>query len=144
VTLVYFDASAFVKLLVEEEGTDLAAALWDGCDAAVSSRLSYPEVRAALTAAARHHLLAPDELASAERAWEEYWDATRPVELTREVEHLAGQLARDRALRGADAVHLASALALGDIDLIVAAWDRRLLAGARAVRLGVAPAGLGD
>jgi hypothetical protein len=47
VTIVYFDSSAFVKLLVEEDGSDLAATLWDGCDAAVSSRLAYPEVRAA-------------------------------------------------------------------------------------------------
>ena len=43
--VVYFDASAFVKLLVDEDGTDLAVDLWDGCDAAVSSRLAYPEVR---------------------------------------------------------------------------------------------------
>jgi predicted nucleic acid-binding protein len=54
VPLVYFDASAFVKLLAEETGSDLAAELWDGCDAAVSSRLAYPEVRAALAAAARN------------------------------------------------------------------------------------------
>jgi len=45
---LYLDSSAFVKLVVEEDGSDLAAALWDGCDAAVSSRLAYPEVRAAL------------------------------------------------------------------------------------------------
>lgn len=51
--IVYFESSAFVKLLAEEEGSDLAAALWDGCDAAVSSRLAYPEVRAALAAAER-------------------------------------------------------------------------------------------
>lgn len=44
-SIVYFDSSAFVKLLVEEHGSELAAALWDGCDAAVSSRLGYPEVR---------------------------------------------------------------------------------------------------
>ena len=37
-SLVYFDASAFVKLLAEEPGSDLAAQLWDGCDAAVASR----------------------------------------------------------------------------------------------------------
>ena len=39
--IVYFDSSDFVKLVVEEEGSDLAAALGDGCDAAVSSRLAY-------------------------------------------------------------------------------------------------------
>ncbi len=43
--IVHFDSSALVKLLVEEDGSDLAATLWDGCDAAVSRRLAYPEVR---------------------------------------------------------------------------------------------------
>jgi predicted nucleic acid-binding protein len=42
----------------------------------------------------------------------------------------AGHLARAHALRGADAVHLASALAVGDPGLIVAVWDRRLHTGA--------------
>jgi predicted nucleic acid-binding protein len=55
VALIYFDSSAFVKLLAEEPGSDLAARLWDGCDAAVASRLAYPEVRAALAASARNH-----------------------------------------------------------------------------------------
>jgi len=34
VPVVYFDASAFVKLLVDEPGSELVVALWDGCDAA--------------------------------------------------------------------------------------------------------------
>jgi len=139
VPLVYFDASAFVKLLVEEPGTDLAVALWDGCDAAVSSRLAYPEVRAALAAAHRNHDLDRDGLAQAEENWDQFWDATRPVELTTAVGRHAGELAKEHALRGADAVHLASALAMSDRSLIVAVWDRRLHAGALAARLGVAP-----
>jgi len=139
VALAYFDSSAFVKLVVEEAGSDLAVELWDGCDAAISSRLAYPEVRAALAAAARNHVLDNIELHLAERAWEEFWAATRRVEVTSAVEREAGELARRYALRGADAVHLASALAIGDADLAVAVWDRRLHAGARAARLRVAP-----
>jgi prevent-host-death family protein len=42
IAIVYFDSSAFVKLVVEEDGSEVAATLWDGCDAAVSSRLAYP------------------------------------------------------------------------------------------------------
>jgi predicted nucleic acid-binding protein len=61
-TLIYFDSSAFVKLLADEAGSDLAAQLWDGCDAAVASRLAYPEVRAALAAAARSHDITTAEL----------------------------------------------------------------------------------
>lgn len=141
--LVYFDSSALVKLLAEEEGSDLAAQLWDGCDAAVASRLAYPEVRAALAAAARNHDITSAELGTAERDWDQYWAATRPVELTSAVERDAGRLARVHALRGADAVHLASALAIGDSGLIIAVWDRRLHAGARAAGCRVAPSRLG-
>lgn len=138
-TVVYFDSSAFVKLVVEEEGSDLAAALWDGCDAAVSSRLAYPEVCAALAAAGRDHRLDPVDQERAEAAWEEYWAATRAVELTASVTRDAGQLARTHALRGADAVHLASALAVGAAGALFAAWDRRLRLGARSVGFELAP-----
>ncbi|MGO8882174.1 MAG: type II toxin-antitoxin system VapC family toxin [Streptosporangiaceae bacterium] len=141
--LVYFDSSAFVKLLAEETGSQLAAELWDGCDAALASRLAYPEVRAALAAAARNHDLTDHDLGAAEQSWDGYWAATRPVELTAAVEQHAGQLARSRALRGADAVHLASALAISDPDLVFAVWDRRLHAGACAAGVRVAPAQLG-
>ena len=127
--LVYFDFSAFVKLLAEEPGSDLAAELWDGCDAAVASRLAYPEVCAALAAAGRNHDLTERELHTARQAWDEYWAAIRAVELTAAVEQHAGQLARSHALRGADAVHLASALAIGDPGLVMAVWDRRLHQG---------------
>jgi uncharacterized protein len=116
--------------------------LWDGCDAAVSSRLAYPEVRAALAAAAQNHDLATEDLDAAEQAWSGYWAATRPVELTAAVEQHAGRLAGLHSLRGADAVHLASALAIADTDLIVAVWGRRLHAGAQAAGLRVAPAQL--
>jgi uncharacterized protein len=141
--IVYFDAGALVKLLTEETGSELAAQLWDGCDAPVSSRLAYPEVRAALAAAGRNHDLDEASLDTAEADWEEYWAAVRPVELTEAVERQAGQLARRHALRGADAVHLASALAIGDPGLVIAVWDRRLHSGATAAGLRVAPAQLG-
>jgi predicted nucleic acid-binding protein len=140
--LVYFDSSAFVKLLVEEPGSDLADELWDGCDAALSSRLAYPETRAALAAAARNRDLSATGLDAAERSCDEYWAAVRPVELTRDVERLAGALALSYALRGGDAVHLASALSLADPGLVVAAWDRRLRSGVIAAGLPLAPAGL--
>jgi hypothetical protein len=39
-SLVYFDASAFVKLLAEEPGSDLAAQLWD--DVTPPSRAGWP------------------------------------------------------------------------------------------------------
>jgi uncharacterized protein len=137
--IVYFDSSAFVKLLVDEEGSELAATLWDGCDAAISSRLAYPEVRAALAAAGRDHRLDAEDQRHAETAWEEFWAATRTVQLTEAITMHAGELAGAHALRGADAVHLASALAVGADDTLFAVWDKRLRSGAQAVGVQVVP-----
>jgi uncharacterized protein len=142
VALVYFDASAFVKLVVDEDGSELAAQLWDGCDSALSSRLAYPEVCAALAASRRNHDLGTADLAEALASWAEYWAAVRPVELTAEVEQHAGKLAGARALRGADAVHLASALAVGTDELVIAVWDTKLHAAATAEGFATAPADL--
>ncbi|SHN88861.1 hypothetical protein SAMN05660350_04851 [Geodermatophilus obscurus] len=136
-----FDSSASVKLVVEEDGSDLAAALWDGCDAAASSRLAYPEVCAALAAAGRAHRLDPADQHRAEAVWEDYWAATRAVELTGFVTAHAGDLAGRHALRGADAVHLASLLAVGTTDTLFAVWDQRLRAGALAAGVQLAPSG---
>ena len=136
---MYFDSSAFVKLVVDEDGSDLAATLWDGCDAAVSSRLAYPEVRAALAAAGRAHRLKPADQKRAEAAWERYWAATRAVELTESVTAHAGQLAGQHSLRGADAVHLASLLAVGGEHTLFAVWDQLLRAGAHVAGVQLAP-----
>ena len=52
----------------------------------------------------------------------------------------AGELADERALRGYDAVHLASALALGPGETIVVTWDRDLSNAAAGTGFAVAPA----
>ena len=138
--IVYFDASAFVKLLVDEPGSELSAELWDHCDAAVSSRLADPEVVAALAAARRNRDLSAAGLDRAMSTWTEFWRSVWPIELTALVARHAGELAGTHSLRGADAVHLASALALEDPNLVVAAWDQRLSHAARHAGLAVAPA----
>jgi predicted nucleic acid-binding protein len=144
VAIVYFDSSALVKLVVDEKGSDVAAELWNACDAALSSRLAYPEVCAALAAAGRNHDLTESEAITAADEWETFWASMRPIELSADVEKVAGELAVLHRLRGADAVHLASALALASADITVAAWDKRLHTGAAALGLGVAPATLDD
>jgi predicted nucleic acid-binding protein len=93
VVLVYLDASAIVKLLVEEDGSDLAAELWDGCDAPVSCRPAYLEVRATLAPALRNHDLGTADVVAAEGAFEAYWSSVRPVELSQSIARHAAQLA---------------------------------------------------
>lgn len=52
----------------------------------------------------------------------------------------AGRLAGEYALRGYDAVHLASALALGTAETILVTWDHDLSEAAAGAGLAVAPA----
>ncbi len=139
-TVACFDASALVKLVVEEAGSDVAARLWDQADAVVASRLAFPEVRAALAAARRAARLDAVAERQARNDWDELWAATRVVEVTASVAAEAAALTGRFVLGGADAVHLASALTLVDAGPILVAWDVRLRAAALGAGLIVAPA----
>ena len=138
----YFDSSAFVKLVMAEDGTDVADATWDACEIATSSRLAYPEVRAALAAARRAGRLDDVTLAAAEDRWEEYWSSVTVIEVDPGLAQRAGALAGEHSLRGADAVHLASLLTLADPTALFAAWDHRLRTGALSIGARLVPADL--
>ena len=82
-TVGYFDSSALVKLVIEEPGSDDAAALWDVADVLVSSRVAHPEVRAALAAAHRAGRLDDRGHRRAKRLWNateqhcDWWSSPR-------------------------------------------------------------------
>lgn len=138
--IAYFDASALVKLLVDEDGSDDAAALWDAAHTLVCTRVAYAEVRAALAAAHRDGRLNSPQLRSAKRSWERFWDAMRVIELDPDLDEPSGRLAEAHALSGFDAIHLASALLLGLHDVVVATWDARLWQAASAMGYAMLPA----
>jgi len=56
--------------------------------------------------------------------------------VSEQIVHHAGELAERRALRGFDAIHLASVLALAP-DASLACWDQQLSQAARAEGLGL-------
>jgi predicted nucleic acid-binding protein len=138
--IVYFDTSAIVPLIIEEPSSEAASRLWDHADRVVSSRLVYVEGRAALAMARRMHRLGDSELRAAIGDFESICEQLDVVEVTDRLVRQAGELAQDLALRGYDAVHLASARAVTDEDLVLAAGDVGLLSAADA--LGIATANL--
>lgn len=140
-TTACFDSSAFVKLLVDEAGSDVAEQLWNQADVVVASRLAGPEVSAALSAARRARRLDDISERTARREWTRFWAAVDVLELTPAIAADAANLARRLALGGADAVHLASARAAGSGDLVLVSWDRRLARAAHDAGLPVSPGG---
>ena len=95
-----------------------------------------------LASSLRNHHLSPAAHATARRGADAIRSRLIVIELGAEVATAAAHLTQARGLKGADAVHLASALALEDPQVVVATWDRRLHAAALAEGLTVAPAGL--
>jgi uncharacterized protein len=139
--LCLFDSSALVKLVVDEDESDVAARLWDEADVVLASRLAYPEVRAALAAAERAERLTATSRRRAADSFGQFWRTIRVAEVTAHVAESAAELADRLVLGGADALHLASAQLLSDAgDVVVVTWDARLQRAAGATGLAVAPA----
>ncbi len=134
----YFETSAFVKLLVAEEGSERADVLWDSADLLATSELTYAEARAALAAARRSGRLTKTGLDDAKGALEDRLRHLHRVEVTRSVVRSAGHLAEEHSLRGYDAVHLASALALEVSGLVLVTWDEDLDRAGRQTGLALA------
>lgn len=67
------------------------------------------------------------------------WLDLERIGVTASIARAAGDLAEEHALRAYDAVHLASALSIGDDELAVVSADRELLDAARAIGLNTAP-----
>jgi uncharacterized protein len=133
------DTSALIKLIVVEEGSDVAAELWNSYPAACSV-LAYPEARAALAAARRARRLTLRAHDRAVAELDALNDEVVIVGVDDALARRAGELADERALRGYDAVHLASALALSPDETILVTWDRDLGNAAVSAGLAIAPA----
>jgi hypothetical protein len=135
--IAYFDTSALIPLLIEEPTSALCTRLWNDSSRVVSARLLYPEGRAALSRAQRLGRLSSQQLTAAVIEFDSIVAEVDHIELTPALAAYAGQLAQEHALRGYDAVHLASALAVSDTDVIFVTGDGALAAAAGVAGLAV-------
>ena len=135
--IIYFDTSALVPLIVTERGSGTARELWNRASRVASVRLVYPEARAALAHARRIDRLTAKQMRAAVKALEDHRAQLDVVDIDESLAHQAGELAETHGLRGYDAVHLAAARRLDDVDLVVAAGDRDLLTAANKLGLSV-------
>jgi uncharacterized protein len=119
----------------------LAAELWGNAYPAATSILAYPEGRAALAAARRLDRLETDQHRKALADFEGLYADLATVGVDRELAVRAGEYAEDLGLRGYDAIHLTTALELGDDEVVVVTWDRDLARATERVGLSVAGCG---
>ena len=138
--MIYFDSSALVKRYVQEVGSDTVNSLLDGTAVAATSRLAYPEILSALT---RRHNAADIETSSFERVKNQFkidWEYFTVVEMRAEVLQYIDRIIDRYALRGADSIHLSTAVWLKQKvkqEVVFVASDLELLNGAKLEKLKV-------
>jgi predicted nucleic acid-binding protein len=116
----------------------LAAELWNSAYQSASSILAYPEGRAALAAARRLDRIGVDEHRKALADFEDLYADLATIGVDQELAVSAGEYAEDLGMRGYDAVHLATALELGDDEVVMVTWDGDLARATERLGLGVA------
>ncbi len=105
---LYLDTSSLVKLYVQEVGSDDVRNLVAQAAVVATSTVAYPETRATLARLRRTRHLTPAQFAAVKRSFEEQWPAMLALEVTTALSREAGDFAERYALRGFDALHLAS------------------------------------
>ena len=112
--------------------------LWFDAESVGSTRLLVVELRAALGRAVRMKRLTPRGLVVAKRAVASIVATIALIEVGEAVIAHAADLAERHGLRAYDGVHLASAIALGDPEVVMATWDVDLRRAAAAESLAIA------
>jgi predicted nucleic acid-binding protein len=110
--ILYLDTSALVKLYVGEDGSeDVDRAVRDASRVATSA-VAYPEARATFARLECDEDITSEEHRAAVADLDADWNSLGVLDLARNLPRFCGRLAQKHGLRGFDAVHLGSAVAV--------------------------------
>jgi len=140
--ICYLDTSALVKLYVQEQGSEMVRKLVDEASVVATSKVAYPEARAAFARGLRDGYLDEKDYRQAVAALQNDWPKCLVMEVSDSLVLLAGELAEKYRLRGFDAIHLASAVTLKTQmkkKTVAACFDNRLWEALCAVDIKVLP-----
>jgi len=136
---VYLDTSALVKLYAEEEERELVFEAVDSSEAVATSTVAYAEASSALARRYRKGNMSEGGYRRAAERLKREWSSYERLAVSDRVAYSAGELAHKYALRGFDAVHLASALYFAQRfeELSFLAFDARLVTAAKSASMSV-------
>ena len=139
----YLDASAWGKRYYRETGTRWVQRLFANGETLTCASLGVVEVTATLVRKAKAREISRKQLTQKVRELDEDWSRFIQIHLSVEAVRQAREVAQRRALRGADAIHLASALVLqsrfveAEDQLVFVVSDRQLKEAVRSAGLSV-------
>jgi uncharacterized protein len=137
--IAYVDASALVKLFLDEVGCELAREIWESDIPVATARITQAEIACGLEAAVRNRRLERGRIDEGVDDGTFLWERADAIEATRKVVDTAATLGVRHGLRGVDAVHVASALHLGVLGPFLVSWDTSQRRAAQAEGLPIYP-----
>jgi predicted nucleic acid-binding protein len=140
--IVYFDTSALLKRYVIEAGSEAVATLWKQSTTSATSQILYAEVCASFARKRREQPDTATMLELALQVFRQDWAGLHRIDVNAEVNRIVDELVMRHPLRGADAIHLASAIRLRDLaqsPVTFARADIALVNAARAEGFAIAP-----
>lgn len=135
--MIYLDTSALVKKYVAEEGSENIVTIMQSSVIA-TSRLTYPEILSALARRSSVRDITNNKLKEILKDSESDWDCFTIRDIHEELLPMIKHLIEKHYLRGADSIHLSSALWLKNMiheDIAFVASDINLLNAASSERL---------
>jgi predicted nucleic acid-binding protein len=123
----------------EEEGRELVRGAVEEAERVATSTVAYAEACAALARKEREGVLDREQRLRTVAALDGEWRGFVRISVSNLVAYRAGEMAERYALRGFDAIHLASAARLGErfSDVHFLAFDARLVEAARGASVPV-------
>lgn len=141
--ILYLDASALVKLYVDEEGAGQVRQSVQDAEIIATCEIAYVEVRAALARRHREGALKPVDYRRALRDLRADWPRLFLITVNSQLVLSAGDIAEQHHLRAYDAVHLVSGMEFqsqAKESVTFVCWDRSLAAAAANAGLHNLPA----
>jgi predicted nucleic acid-binding protein len=140
--ILFLDTSALVKLYIAEPGSERMRETAAQGEPVAASVLAFAEIHATFSRRRREEFeefLSATELEQLRLGFADDWEQLTQVPVGAAVLQLVPRLCERYPLRGADAVHLASALLLHEegLEVTFACSDRRLLEAAAAEGLSL-------
>jgi len=132
--ILYLETSDLVKLYADEPDSNMISDRVRAADIVATSILSYAEARAALSRKFREKGIDQREYDRVKKELETDWEHYFVLHLTNDLVKAAGDLSEKHALRGFDALHLASAVELKrltSLPVTFSSSDARLRAAAQ-------------
>jgi predicted nucleic acid-binding protein len=140
--ILYLDTSALVKKYFEEKNSPEVIAVWKSALGICTSAVAYAELLAAVYRKASETRVDKPLFESVVSTFQTDWSSFIIVEVDNRLNETIHKVIANHGLRGFDAIHLASALAIGSVvadHFLFACYDERLAQAARAEGLETLP-----